>query len=165
MRKMKRFDWLAMIINENQFVTGAEIGAAIGITTEFILNRCPTLNNLTIVDLWEPVTGSSLFDRPDMEQIFRKKFEKEPKVSILKGVSWEGGSEIDDDSLDFVFVDASHDYDSVVKDIAAWFPKVKSGGIFCGHDLHYSGVVQATKERFGSRLREAGVDNVWYVRV
>lgn len=40
----------------------------------------------------------------------------------------------DDASLDAIFIDAGHDYDSVTKDLIAWYPKVKPGGIFCGHD-------------------------------
>lgn len=41
-----------------------------------------------------------------------------------------------DNSLDFVFIDAQHDYDSVRADILAWWPKVKLGGIIAGHDYN-----------------------------
>ena len=45
--------------------------------------------------------------------------------------------------LDFVFLDASHDPDSVAADIRAWLPKVKPGGIIGGHDAYVRGVSQA----------------------
>ena len=51
-----------------------------------------------------------------------------------------------DASLDGVFIDAAHDYDSVVKDVAAWFPKVKPGGIFAGHDYPCPDVQKAVDE-------------------
>jgi hypothetical protein len=56
----------------------------------------------------------------------------------------------DDESLDFVFVDASHEYEDVKQDIEAWYSKVKKGGIFAGHDYHQSwpGVMQAVDEFF-----------------
>jgi hypothetical protein len=37
-------------------------------------------------------------------------------------------------SVDFVFIDAGHDYQSVLSDLAAWWPRVKPGGVLAGHD-------------------------------
>lgn len=39
-----------------------------------------------------------------------------------------------DASLDFVFIDASHDTDSVAHDLLAWWPKLKPTGVLAGHD-------------------------------
>lgn len=36
--------------------------------------------------------------------------------------------------LAFVYLDAEHSYEAVKADIAAWFPKIRVGGILCGHD-------------------------------
>jgi hypothetical protein len=52
----------------------------------------------------------------------------------------------DDNSLDFVFIDAAHDYESVKADINAWHPKVKIGGIISGHDALYPPVATAVNE-------------------
>lgn len=40
-----------------------------------------------------------------------------------------------DNSIDFCFIDAAHDYDSVKRDINAWSPKIKTGSILAGHDI------------------------------
>lgn len=54
-----------------------------------------------------------------------------------------------DESLDFVFIDAGHTYEAVLADIKAWLPKVKPGGVLAGHDYnHAAGVRQAVKQMF-----------------
>jgi SAM-dependent methyltransferase len=55
-----------------------------------------------------------------------------------------------DNSIDIVFLDAAHDYDSVLADIKHWLPKVKDGGILAGHDFNYTweGVMRAVRESF-----------------
>lgn len=55
-----------------------------------------------------------------------------------------------DGSLDFVFIDGSHDYDSVKADILAWLPKVKPGGRLAGHDFDEEGVHTAVQELLGA---------------
>ena len=50
-------------------------------------------------------------------------------------------------SLDFVFIDASHEYNDVKKDILSWYPKIKKGGFIAGHDYTtFDGVKQAVDE-------------------
>jgi predicted O-methyltransferase YrrM len=39
-----------------------------------------------------------------------------------------------DRSLDLVFIDGNHGYTAVRADLAAWRPKVRPGGLLCGHD-------------------------------
>jgi hypothetical protein len=55
-----------------------------------------------------------------------------------------------DNTIDFIFIDANHDYDNVKKDIEAWFPKVKIGGVIAGHDYtkYWPGVVKAVNDFF-----------------
>lgn len=36
--------------------------------------------------------------------------------------------------VDLVFLDAAHDYEGAVRDITGWGPRVRKGGILCGHD-------------------------------
>jgi hypothetical protein len=55
-------------------------------------------------------------------------------TTILKGDSVDMSKNISDESLDICFLDAGHNYPSVKRDIKAYLPKVKKGGILCGHD-------------------------------
>ena len=73
---------------------------------------------------------------------------------VLACNSWDAARFYDDGSVDCVFIDADHQYDSVKKDIEAWRPKVRKDGFLSGHDyVEYShpngfnfGVIQAVKE-------------------
>lgn len=39
-----------------------------------------------------------------------------------------------EESLDFVFIDANHEFKEVACDISEWSKKVRKGGIVAGHD-------------------------------
>jgi Methyltransferase domain len=50
-------------------------------------------------------------------------------------------------------LDANHSYESVKEDIEAWFPKVKKGGLFAGHDyIHWAGVKKVVDEIFKKQV-------------
>lgn len=66
--------------------------------------------------------------------------------------SEEAGRALDSQTYDLIFIDADHSYESVRDDIQRWWPKLRSGGVFCGHDYGHSaypGVQQAFDEAFG----------------
>ncbi len=76
-------------------------------------------------------------------------------VHPLRETSLDAAKMFKDRSLDFVFIDADHNYESVKVDIAAWRSKVKPGGILAGHDYgnsQWPGVKQAVDEALGDRV-------------
>lgn len=75
----------------------------------------------------------------------------EDKFKTIIGDSSQSANQFEDGSLDFVFLDADHVYSNVKKDILAWLPKIKKGGILAGHDYKdfHPGVIQAVNEVFG----------------
>lgn len=70
-------------------------------------------------------------------------------INPIRMTSLEAAKLYEDESLDFVFLDASHKYKDVKEDMEAWYPKVKQGGIFAGHDYPtWPEVVKAVDEFF-----------------
>ena len=68
------------------------------------------------------------------------------KAIIIEKDSVEASKEIEDASLDFVFLDAYLDYESTVRDLETWYPKVKTNGLFTGHDWQSPAVQTAVTE-------------------
>jgi len=60
-------------------------------------------------------------------------------INPIRLPSIEASKLYKNESLDFVFIDAAHDYQNVKQDINAWYEKVKYGGILAGHDYYSSG--------------------------
>jgi cephalosporin hydroxylase len=58
----------------------------------------------------------------------------EDRAIMVRGTSQVTSEMFEDESLDFVYIDANHAYDFVVQDIELWYPKVKPNGYLLGHD-------------------------------
>lgn len=69
----------------------------------------------------------------------------EDVVNVLLTSSTRAAAMHADKSLDFVFIDAAHDYHSVKTDLQAWWPKIKAGGILAGHDYIGMGCPEVPK--------------------
>lgn len=67
-------------------------------------------------------------------------------VNVIQGDSSGSAKMYYDNSIDFIFIDADHSESGVTRDIKAWLPKLKKGGVMAGHDYgnpRYSGVKKA----------------------
>lgn len=97
-------------------------------------------------------------------------------VDILCESSIQAAQRFPDKSIDFLLLDGSHDYESVLADLRAWWPKMKPGVIMAGDDYRKPGVRQAVTEFFadksikvtqfsGSPTPEKPYKKCWKVRV
>lgn len=89
-------------------------------------------------------------DLPNLYQIFKENMRPlEGYYNDLKMKSMEAVQLYEDESLDFVFIDASHEYEDVKNDIIYWISKVKKGGILAGHDYGFPEIKKAVDEILG----------------
>lgn len=72
-------------------------------------------------------------------------------LKLIKSKSDEAKNQIDDNSIDLLFIDGNHSYKQIKKDIENYWPKIKSNGILLGHDYKedHLGIMQAVNEAFG----------------
>lgn len=67
--------------------------------------------------------------------------------------------------VDMVFIDASHDYDSVSADILAWRPLLRPGGLLSGHDYGHPPIERAIRDIFGHPLPTVPGGSIWWTQV
>jgi hypothetical protein len=71
-----------------------------------------------------------------------------------------------DNSVDFVYIDAEHSREALLRDLRLWWPKVKPGGIIGGHDYHGFPEIAAGVHWFFQQLNASwpNMYNSWQIR-
>lgn len=142
------------MVNAHRWTRGAEIGVLRGKTLFKLLEACHGLFMIG-VDQWKQLPdseepGAENYERFDMvalrDNVLDRATAYGERCTILHGDSVEMAAHVADGSLDFVFIDAGHDYPHVRSDILAWSPKVRVGGFITGHDHQWPSVRRALDE-------------------
>jgi len=58
-------------------------------------------------------------------------------TTFIKAWSVDAAKQFPDGSISWLYIDGNHTFEGLVSDLAAWVPKVKSGGIISGHDYRH----------------------------
>ena len=148
-------------------LVGLEIGVCLGTTADLFLKTLPNIKKYHAVDPYPTyVDGdSAYFD--EGRQVLTKKYAFEnlskhgDRVSFEYVSSDDFAKTIPDNYLDFIFIDGDHSYEGALKD----YPKVKSGGIFAGHDYYWPGVNRAIGDFLTKDYDKINIlqYDVWYV--
>ena len=138
----------------NKFPSGSkfvEVGSWKGKSASYMCVEIANSEKVIQFTCVDHFLGSSEHQNfPDLSQLFEIFTENMKPVenyySVLKMSSVDAAATFENGSLDFVFIDAAHEYENVLADIAAWLPKVKVGGILAGHDYFHPPVTQAVAD-------------------
>jgi predicted O-methyltransferase YrrM len=109
--------------------------------------------SLDCIDTWKGSSEHVAYENitsDNLYELFVKNISS--LLSVINPVrldSISASKNYEDKTIDFIFIDGSHDYESVKADINAWLPKVKVGGIISGHDYgSWKTVTKAVDEFF-----------------
>lgn len=167
-QRIMRWHVMAGLCLINGYRNGVELGVSQGRFTSYL---CATMHDMhmTAVDLWEGFDntdkegGQDYREWPHNEHLERFKglcadyFPN--RVRIMRMDTVKAAKFFEDESIDFVFIDADHSYEGCSRDIEAWVPKVRSRGIVAGHDFNWPTVKRAVVERLNPIARAS--DHVW----
>ena len=197
LNKLNQWHWdgesdFVEIVRENQKpgMIVVEIGCYDGSTTRKYIDIVKKNNgHVIVIDTFMGSEGVSQKEahgfgvhNSGLYKLFKDKFRKySDMMTIMQGKSHECIPNLPE-NCDIIFIDADHMYEACKRDIKLSLPKVKTGGILCGHDCEsfdyankfpkealeqqywnkvHPGVIQAVYDNFG-RTRIKGF-SVWYV--
>jgi hypothetical protein len=141
-----------------------EIGSWSGRTALTMLNATQGHAQIHCFDLWfmqedgyfkTHECGISImeaFCRNVGDELFRQ-IQPHPGRSEFWAQHWH-------EPLDFVYIDGDHSYEGVLRDIHAWTPHVRKGGIIAGHDYRWHEVRRAVEETGGGEYSIEGGDDI-----
>ena len=142
----RREVYLDYLVKENNWKVGAEVGVRIGRTLFYLLEQNLELRMYAIdKDIKQFNNG------PRFEAV-------KDRIIILEGTSWIVHNQINE-PLDFVFIDAGHSAKSVVKDIHAYKPLLKTKKGLTGHDVDFPSVQTALQKC--EIEYDVGPNNIW----
>jgi predicted O-methyltransferase YrrM len=146
--------WLYQMAKEMDSIV--EVGSWKGRSTYALLHGCkgtvfavdhfkgsPELNDLT----------------PNAYDIFYANVGRFEHLVVMRMDSVSASRFFKEKSIDMVFIDASHDFESVVKDLSVWMPICKK--VICGHDADYEPVRKALDHMKIPYGRSPDLDRMW----
>ena len=126
---------------------GIEIGVQEGKYSEIILNNWKSCSKYIMIDAW--TEQPNYYDRANVPTTKQLELYEQTKRRLrriaddstrnielvyYRNYSSDAVTYIEDNSIDFIFIDARHDYCGVEEDIRLYWDKLKPGGLLTGHD-------------------------------
>jgi hypothetical protein len=147
---MERWQLIENLISGNLIKKrGAEIGCWKGRTSHYLLKQFPQLTLICVDPYknyphWDKYHATGMYKDPVEfnalgESLFGDLKRKHGnRVWCIRKESLVAPPKVEDESLDFVFVDANYGYEYVKEDNIAWLPKLRIGGIMIGQIIDSS---------------------------
>ncbi len=125
------------LLKSRHDLVGTEVGVFGGEHALVILGWL-CIEKLYLIDPYEKFEGYKQFTAEilaNKEAEAHKRLDMfKDKVAWIKEKSAMAVGSFHDESLDFAYIDADHEYGASLADIALYYPKVKKGGLLCGHN-------------------------------
>ena len=155
-----------MVDSSNEGATFVEVGAWFGKSTNHMATKIKESGkkiDFIAVDTWKGSLDEELHQNivgsfgGDIYSDFIENTilsGNDKSFKTIKDTSENASKQFPNNSIDYIMIDAGHDYDSVINDLKRWYHKVKPGGIVSGDDYGvFTGVNEAAKEFFYNQFQ------------
>jgi len=162
-------DILIPYFGKDSALVGIEVGVSTAVGSLGMLWRMPNLK-LYCIDPWEhrdlePYEANLAQEVHDgaYAEALNRLSPYTDRVVVLRNRS-DDAVDLTPEQVDFIFIDGHHEYSQVVKDIKNYAPKVRKGGLICGHDYgQVPDVTRAVQEVYPINDIKTGEDFIWWV--
>jgi len=145
---------LGPIFESNQIETVVEVGSWMGNSTAWMAKKVSEGGKVYAVDHW---LGSSEHQEgqyahheslPKLYSQFLSNMVHQGVATQVVPVRMESGEAAAslDVRPDLIYLDASHEYPLVLRDLELWYPALAEDGIMCGDDYNWPSVARAVQE-------------------
>lgn len=157
-------------LRELNFKKAVEIGVAYGVYSELMCNINPQMK-VWGVDPYKMYgeyrefskEQSRLDDAKKQANDLLSSYVAHDLYEFVYKFSEDAAKDFADESLDFVYIDGNHEFDFPYRDIKAWWPKIRKGGILAGHDFVRTTNLNFTiKDALEKFTKEENI-NPWFV--
>ena len=120
---------------------GVEVDVKRGVFSEKVLKEWKG-EHYYLVDIWQE--QENYVDIANVNQAVQESFMAEAlskvspwkdRVTVVRNYSVLASKLFPEEFFDFIYLDARHNYEEIKEDLHAWYPKLKQGGLFAGHDF------------------------------
>lgn len=130
---------------------GSWLGRSAVVLAQALINKKDLDGIIFCIDTWYNEFAKKQGIKEDPFEIFKRNVFPYPLISYSLCRSWEAAEKVDNDIVDMIFIDASHEYEDVAKDLQDWYPKMKKGAVFCGHDFRKGNDVERAVREFAKK--------------
>lgn len=141
-KSQNRYMLSSQLIKAFQVKAIAEVGVFRGKLAKYLLENNHSILTYTMIDPWKKLPDwnkpankdDKIFEEYYKETLRNTDFAKE-KRRILRGKTHEVKDQIENDFLDFAYIDGDHTLRGISIDLINMWPKVKKSGFIMGDDF------------------------------
>lgn len=137
-----RIDLTTRLIELLDLPTILELGVWHGEFAKDILERNPSIKTYYMLDPWRTLDNWNKpfnISAPEFEEAYETSLKNTnfaaQKRVILRGTTLEMIDQINDESLDLIYIDGDHTLRGICIDLISVWPKLKPGGLIVGDDF------------------------------